>query len=60
MTAFHIIGINLEHGLGEHPCLACGTDILVAHLRRGFLCTVAHEHPTGECTGGLLVEHIFI
>ena len=32
MTAFHIIGIYLEHRLGEHPCLTCGTDILVAHL----------------------------
>ena len=32
MTTLHVVGINLEHRLSEHPCLASGTDILVAHL----------------------------
>ena len=32
MGTLHVVGINLEHRLGEHAGLAGGTEVLVGHL----------------------------
>ena len=57
---FHIIGIDLEHGLGVHTGLTGGRQVLVGHLRGGLLGPMLHEHTTSKGTCGLIVEHVFV
>ena len=58
--AFHIVGIDLKHGLRVHTGFAGGCQVLVRHLRNRFLCAVLYKHTTGKGTHGLVVEHVFI
>lgn len=57
---FHVIGVNLQHGLGEHSGRLGGAQILVGHLRLGLLTVVANMDQSSESTNGLAIQHIFI
>ena len=48
----HVIGVNLQHGLGEHAGRLGGTQILVGHLRLGLLTVVANMDQSSESTNG--------
>lgn len=60
MRTFHVVGINLQHRLGEHTRLFRGTEVLVTLFADGLLGIFAHQHPSCKSTGSLLVEHILI
>ena len=56
----HIVGINLQHRLGEHARRLRGTKVLVGHLRHGLLCIGLHQHPAGKGACGVVVEDILV
>ena len=60
MAALHVVGIDFKHRLCEHPCLPCGTDVLVSLLRGCLLRSFAHQNASGEGTCRLSVKHIFV
>ena len=58
--ALHVVGIDFEHGLGEHAGRAGGAQVLIGHLRGCLLGSMLHEHASGKGAGGLFVEHVLI
>ena len=60
VSTLHIIGIDLEHGLGIHTGLLGGRQVLISHLRGGLLGPMFYEDTTCKGTNGLVVEHIFV
>ena len=60
MGTLHIVGIDLEHRLGVHPCHLGSRQALDGHLRRGLLGAMFHQHTTSKGTSSLIVEHVFI
>ena len=60
MGALHVVGIDLKHRLGEHPCLLGGTEVLVGHLRFRLLGSMLHQYPSGKGPRSLIIEHVFI
>ena len=56
----HIVGIDLEHGLGVHTGLIGCTEVLVGHLRDGLLSPRLYQHTPGKGSCGVVVEYIFI
>ena len=58
MTALHIIGINLQLGLGIHMRFASGAKITVRLLGTRMLRTRAYQYQTCKSTDRLVVEHI--
>lgn len=56
VRTLHIIGINLQHRLGEHTgCLRC-TEVLVGFLRNSLLGTMTNQHSTGKSTTCLTIS----
>ena len=60
MRTLHIIGINLQHRLGEHTGCLRSTEVLVGFLRNSLLGTMTNQHSTGKSTTCLTIEHILI
>ena len=60
MRTFDVVGIDLEHRLGVHACLARGAEVLVDLLGGGFLGSVPHEHTSGKSTHRLVAHHILV
>ena len=60
MGTLHVIGIYLEHRLGEHVSLFRGSQVLVGHLRDRLLCPGSNIDLAGKGASGLFVEHILI
>ena len=60
MRALHIIRIDFEHGLGVHTGLLRGSEVLIGHLRGGFLGTMLYQDLSSKSTCSLIVEHIFV
>ena len=60
MRTLHVVGINLQHWLGEHAGLLGGTKVLVGFLRYRLLGTMANQHTTGECSTSLIIEYILV
>ena len=56
----HVVGIDLEHGLGVHAGILGGREVLVGHLRGGLLGSVFNQDTTCKGASGLLVEHVLI
>ena len=60
MRTFHIVGINLQHRLGEHTGCLCSTEVLVGFLRSSLLGTMTNQYSAGKSTTSLTIEHILI
>ena len=60
MRTLHIIGIYLQHRLGEHTGSLGGTKILISFLRCCLLSTMTYQHTTSKGSSGLTIEYIFI
>ena len=51
MTALHIIGIYLQHGLGIHAGSTCRAEVGICLLAHGLLGTLAHQDSSSEKPG---------
>lgn len=60
MRTLHIIGINLQHRLGEHTGCLRSTEVLVGFLRNSLLGTMTNQYSAGKSTTCLTIEHILI
>ena len=60
MRTLHIIGINLQHRLGEHAGCLRSTEVLVGFLRNSLLGTMTNQYSTGKSTTCLTIEYILI
>lgn len=60
MRTLHIIGIYLQHRLGEHTGSLGGTKILISFLRYCLLSTMTYQHTTSKGSSSLTIEYIFI
>ena len=60
MRTLHIIGINLQHRLGEHTGGLGSAKVLVGFLRSGLLGTMANQHATSESATSFIIEHILV
>ena len=60
MTALHIIGIYLQHGLGIHAGSTCRAEVGICLLAHGLLGTLAHQDSSSESSHCTVVQHILI
>ena len=60
VSALHIVGIDLKHGLCEHTRRLRGAKILVGHLRIRLLTVLANMDQSGKSADRLTIEHVFV
>ena len=57
MTAFYVVGIDLELWFGIHLALIRKQDIVIGLVCIGFLCIGTHQDMPVKSTGSLVIEY---
>ena len=60
MTALHIVGIDLQHGLSVHTRRRGGAEVGIGLVADGLLGALTNQDAAGKGSHGAVVQHIFI